>query len=77
MPPLTSRHARPQRRSPDFWPAMYYLYGVWGYALQEARTRATDQSNRRGEPVKMYLYRAMLDGTPVWVVSWDPKKREA
>lgn len=50
------------------WPARSYIYGVWEYALSQARDRA--QRNNQ----KMYVYRGELDGEAVWVVSWDPKR---
>jgi hypothetical protein len=50
------------------WPARAYVYGTWGYALDQARDRV-----KRAKQ-KMYLYKGVLDGEPVWVVSWDPKK---
>lgn len=52
------------------WPARAYIYGTWGYALNRARERATEFEQR------MWLYRAVLDGEPVWVVTFDPKRRE-
>lgn len=50
------------------WPARAYVYGTWGYALERAR----DHSSQRN--LRTYLYKSMLDGYPVWVVAWDPKK---
>lgn len=52
------------------WPARAYVYTSWGYALSEARARAERFQQR------MWLFRATLDGEQVWVVSWDPKRRD-
>ena len=49
------------------WPAMYYVYGTYGYALEQTLARVA----RRKQ--KMYLYRAKVNGEMVWVSSWDPK----
>lgn len=59
------------QRAPSGWPAQAYVYGTWGYALARARELATEKNQ------KTYLYRASLNGESVWVVSWDPKPREA
>lgn len=50
------------------WPACAYVYGVWEYALG----RALEHSAERHQ--KTYLYAGTLDGAPVWVVAWDPKR---
>jgi len=55
------------QRAPSGWPALAYVYGTWGYALNRARELATEKQQ------KTYLYRSLLNGEPVWVVSWDPK----
>lgn len=52
------------------WPAMCYIYGTWGYAFDQTRDRATKKKQ------KMYLYQSELNGTLVWVASWDPKKEK-
>lgn len=50
------------------WPARAYVYGVWEYALG----RAIEHSAERNQ--KTYVYASTLDGEPVWVVAWDPKR---
>ena len=59
------------QRAPSAWPAVAYVYGTWEYALNRARELATEMQQ------KTYLYRGSLNGQPCWVVSWDPKPREA
>lgn len=49
------------------WPAVAYCYLGWGYALNRAREYAAQRK------LKTYVYKSTLEGSPVWVVSWDPK----
>lgn len=49
---------------------MSYVYGTWGYALDQARDRAT----RHGQ--RMHLYKADVNGRARWVVAWDPKESD-
>lgn len=60
------------KRPPSYevsWPAGFYIYHTWEYALSQARSLAVRHQQ------KLFIYRGCLDGDPVWVVSWDPKKR--
>ena len=55
------------QRAPSGWPALAYIFGTWGYALNRARELATEKQ------LRTYLYRGSMNGRPCWVVSWDPK----
>lgn len=50
------------------WPALSYIYGTWGYAMNRAHELAAKHNQ------KTFLYRGFLNGRVVWVVAWDPKK---
>lgn len=53
------------------WPAMAYIYGTFGYALTETITRAFARKQ------KMYIRKVTVEGMPVWMASWDPRKVKA
>lgn len=50
------------------WPARAYVYGTWEYAFNQTVQRAKSRG------LKMWLYKSELNGEPVWVSSWDPRK---
>lgn len=51
------------------WPAFAYLYGTWGYALNQA----LEHSRERNQ--KVYVYQARFGSRNYWVASWDPKEK--
>lgn len=51
------------------WPAMAYVYGTWGYALDRALAFAAERH------LKQHVYQGTLNDELVWVVSWDPKSK--
>lgn len=56
------------------WPALAYVFGTWGYALEQARALAAEHHQR------VRLYRSTLNakaypsGQSVWVVDWEVQR---